>query len=465
MTERNRIFLGHASEDKPKVRELYHQLEAEGFSPWLDVEDLIPGQNWRIAIPKAIKSAGIFLACLSKNSTSKRGYVQREFRAALSTYAELPPESIYLIPVRLDDCAVPDLQLPELELNLRDLHWVDLFEPAGFERLTAAIKLTLLPSAPPGGLAMPSTPFEIFKSINAPWCPEMVMLPAGKFLMGAPEGEAERFDHEGPQHEVAISQPFALGRHAVTFEEYNHFCEATGRDKPGDRDWGRGRRPVINVSHDDALAYCAWLSEATGGRYQLPTEAQWEYACRAGTTTPFSFGAGITTDQANYDGNYPYAGGAKGTYRKQTVPVGSLPANSWGLHEMHGNVWEWCADTWHENYNGAPADGSAWSDRQDSRRVVRGGSWGYDAGGARSAYRYGFEPGRRHGSPSASAVPEFRSSRELESQRSIGTELGGERSRRPCRDRMRSGGRGDSSQVRQPAAGRHFHWRETGSSG
>jgi formylglycine-generating enzyme required for sulfatase activity len=119
------------------------------------------------------------------------------------------------------------------------------------------------------------------------------------------------------------------------------------------------------------------LSKATGREYRLPSEAEWEYACRAGTTTPFHFGETITTDLANYNGNYTYGSGSKGQYRKQTTDVGSFPANAFGLHDMHGNVWEWCQDTWHENYNGAPTDGSAWVDENanQNRMILRGGSW------------------------------------------------------------------------------------------
>jgi Uncharacterized conserved protein len=182
--------------------------------------------------------------------------------------------------------------------------------------------------------------FAAFKDDDLPWLPEMVMLPAGTFLMGSPPGEAERAEWEGPQHQVEISRRFAIGRYAVTFDEYDHFCEVTKREKLDDARWGRVRRPVINVSWEDAQAYLAWLSGETGQAYRLPSEAEWEYACRAGKTTPFSFGNTITPEQVNYNGNHPYGGGKKGPFRKQTVPVGSLPANSWGLHEMHGNVWE-----------------------------------------------------------------------------------------------------------------------------
>ncbi|MDG4602305.1 MAG: formylglycine-generating enzyme family protein [Defluviicoccus sp.] len=233
--------------------------------------------------------------------------------------------------------------------------------------------------------------FEVFRDIDAPWCPEMVVIPSGTFLMGSPPGLEDREAHEGPQHRVTIGNRFALGKYAVRFSEYDHFCEVTKRKKPSDQGWGRGQRPVINVSWRDAVVYCEWLAKETGQPYRLPSESEWEYACRAGTTTPFSFGGTISPKQANYDGNYTYGGGSKGEYRQRTVPVGTLPANPWGLHEMHGNVWEWVADVWHDSYQGAPADGSAWTDgegKDSSRyRVIRGGSWGHIPGFLRSAFR------------------------------------------------------------------------------
>jgi len=169
--------------------------------------------------------------------------------------------------------------------------------------------------------------------------------------MGSPEDEAQRSSDER-QHEVVIAQPFALGQYPVTFAEHDRFCAATGRDKPEDECWGRGRRPVINVEWYDALAYCAWLSEQTGQTYRLPTEAEWEYACRAGTTTPFYFGATISTDQANYDGDHTYGSGRKSQNRRQTTSVGQFSANAWGLYDMHGNVWEWTDSTYDKDYGG-----------------------------------------------------------------------------------------------------------------
>ncbi len=187
------------------------------------------------------------------------------------------------------------------------------------------------------------------------WEPAMIALPGGEFWLGSPAGEAGRDNDEGPRRQVRIA-PFAIGQTAVTFAQYDAFAQATGRAKPEDSGWGRGDRPVINVSWEDAVAYAAWLSRETGEQYRLPSEAEWEYAARAGTETPFWTGPCIHTDQANYDGRFDYNGcGAKtGAYRRQTVPVGSLPANPWGLHEVHGNVWEWVQDRYQDNYRGAP---------------------------------------------------------------------------------------------------------------
>jgi formylglycine-generating enzyme required for sulfatase activity len=219
--------------------------------------------------------------------------------------------------------------------------------------------------------------------------PAMIALPGGEFWMGSPDGEAERNASEGPRHRVRIP-PFGIGKYAVTFAQYDAFAQATGRVKPSDSGWGRGDRPVINVSWNDAVAYAAWLSRETGEQYRLPSEAEWEYAARAGTETPFWTGPCIHTDQANYDGNFDYNGcGANtGVYRQKTVPVGSLPANPWGLHEVHGNVREWVQDRYHDSYTGAPTDGSVWEVGGSSARVVRGGSWIGIPGFLRAAYRY-----------------------------------------------------------------------------
>ena len=209
--------------------------------------------------------------------------------------------------------------------------------------------------------------------------PLLTVIPAGRFLMGSPESEPGRSEDESPQHEVIIAQPFALGVYAVTFSEYDRFCEATGRKIPADNDWRRENRPVINVSWHDAQAYCGWLNKQTGEFYRLPSEAEWEYACRAGTTTSFNTGEKINSDQANF-----------GKAHGRTLPVGSFPSNKFGLYDMHGNVWEWTQDCWHENYRNAPNDGSAWQEANGgdcNRRVVRGGSWSDVPQDLRSAFR------------------------------------------------------------------------------
>jgi formylglycine-generating enzyme required for sulfatase activity len=223
---------------------------------------------------------------------------------------------------------------------------------------------------------------------DAPFAPEMVVIPAGKFTMGSPDDEKERLDDEGPRHEVTIPQALAVGRFAVTFEEWDFaqaekgWASVTGVKprKPDDWKWGRGRRPVINVSWDDAKAYAKWLSYRTGQAYRLLSEAEWEYAARAGTATPFWWGPSITPDRANYHGNYTYeGGGAKGEYRGKTLPVDSFEQNPWGLYQVHGNVWEWCEDVWHESYKKKSEKlrltGGAWTTGDRGRRVLRGGSW------------------------------------------------------------------------------------------
>ena len=224
---------------------------------------------------------------------------------------------------------------------------------------------------------------------DAPFGPDMVVVPAGKFMMGSPDREPERLSSESPRHEVTFAQPFAVGRHAVTRGQFAAFVKA--KDHKIDDQWRKpgfrqdDSHPVVGVNWDDAQAYAAWLAEVSGRPYRLLTEAEWEYAARAGTITPFWWGSSITPAQANYDGNFVYEGGGdKGEYRKGTMPVGSFEPNPWGLYNVHGNVWEWCEDTWHENYKGAPMDGRAWVSKrmsrgrpgnQSSSRVVRGGAW------------------------------------------------------------------------------------------
>lgn len=219
----------------------------------------------------------------------------------------------------------------------------------------------------------------------------MRSIPAGTFLMGSPEGEPERNGDE-EQHEVTISK-FWLAETACTQELW----QAVMGDNPSM--FKGGGLPVEQVSWDDCQRFLDAINRMLplpGNGFRLPTEAEWEHACRAGTSTPFSFGQNITPDEVNYDGNYPYADGEKGEYRRLTVPAGSLPCNAWGLHEMHGNVWEWCAD-WCGKYPGGAVIDPRGPDR-GAHRVLRGGSWFNYARNCRSAYRSYYVPGYRNGS-------------------------------------------------------------------
>ncbi len=231
-------------------------------------------------------------------------------------------------------------------------------------------------------------------------CPLMIAVPSGWYMMGSPASEEARESDEGPQHQVTISYPFAVGKFEVTFREWD-VCVSEGgcTRRPHDEGWGRGSHPVIYVSWYDAKEYINWLSSKTGEQYRLLSESEWEYVARAGTTGPFHFGPTISTDQANYSGEYyyTYSGGHKGINREKTVPVGSFPENAFGLHDVHGNVWEWVEDCWQGSYDDTPSDGSAWvsSDRCGGH-VLRGGSWRYGPKDIRSAIRDGLGSGGRH---------------------------------------------------------------------
>jgi formylglycine-generating enzyme required for sulfatase activity len=230
---------------------------------------------------------------------------------------------------------------------------------------------------------------------------EMVMIPSGSFMMGSPETEEGSTDDERPQHQVTI-KAFCLGKYQVTQAQWKAVAAFPQVNKELKLDPSRFKgdnRPVEQVSWEDAVEFCDRLSRHTKRQYRLPSEAEWEYACRAGTTTPFHFGETITTNLANYQGTdneeYKWSGsygsGPKGVYREETTAVGSFGvANNFGLYDMHGNVWEWCQDDWHSDYEGAPTDGSAWlsSEESSDRKLLRGGSWHLNPGHCRSAYRY-----------------------------------------------------------------------------
>ncbi|MDF0555996.1 bifunctional serine/threonine-protein kinase/formylglycine-generating enzyme family protein [Kamptonema sp. UHCC 0994] len=227
---------------------------------------------------------------------------------------------------------------------------------------------------------------------------EMISIPGGSFVMVSPDTKAEGLDIEGPEHNVTVAS-FFMGKYEVTQEQY----QAVMGNNPSR--FKGAKRPVEKVSWYDAIAFCQKLSQKTGKSYRLPSEAEWEYACRAGTKTPFYFGETITPELVNYNGTYSYGAAPKGLYRQQTTDVGSFPPNAFGLYDMHGNVWEWCADPWHDNYQGAPQDDRVWDEthndnryqdydllvniKDDNRtRLLRGGSWFNDPAFCRAAIRF-----------------------------------------------------------------------------
>jgi len=221
---------------------------------------------------------------------------------------------------------------------------------------------------------------------------DMMLIPGGTFIMGSPKEEENSMDSERPQHEVTI-EPFFMGKYQVTQAQWRFVAQLpqVNRELEQDPSHFKGdNRPVEQVSWEDAVEFCDRLSQYTGRTYRLPSEAEWEYACRAGSAKPFAFGDTITTNEVNYDGNYTYGNAPKGEYRGRTTPVGTFQPNAFGLYDMHGNVWEWCQDNWHSNYKGAPTDGSAWLDNEESsnRKLLRGGSWFNYPANCRSAFRY-----------------------------------------------------------------------------
>ncbi len=397
------IFLAHAKEDKEAVSELYDRLNEAGYKPWLDEKDLLPGQNWQSEISRVIKNSQLFIACLSKRSIAKQGFVQQEFRMAINQAAKLPSESIYLIPLRLDDCEIPDLRQNEYGLNLRDIHWLNYWEVDGFDKLEKAISHQYESFAQDQSFSedvkeqKPSIPQKSDDDRNSSGVHkpqvekleevrrkksqdqylyltedlgngiklEVMSIPGGTFFMGSPGDEGS--DFEKPQHEVTVSS-FYMGKYPITQAQYQKVMgKNLSKFKSDDR-------PVEQVTWDEAVDFCKKLSNQTGKKYRLPTEAEWEYACRAGTTTSYYFDDTITKELANYRGN-------------ETTSAGQFSPNIFGLYDMHGNVWEWCQDNWHENYNNAPHDGTAWFSGDNTNKVRRGGSWFSYPDFCRSAYR------------------------------------------------------------------------------
>lgn len=246
---------------------------------------------------------------------------------------------------------------------------------AAFRAFFAAVLLAVASMAD-GAVAADRPPGTVFR--DCPTCPELVVVPAGRYVMG---DNRSRFASERPAHLVTIAKPLAVGVREVTFDEWQACLDEKGCTKvPDDHNWGKGRRPVVNISWPEAVGYTEWLSRKTGQTYRLPTESEWEYVARAGTTTEYWWGDDPGMERANCRNCGP-------EISHKSLPVGSFAANPFGLYDVHGNVWEWVQDCWNPDHKGAPADGSARLTGSCQERVTRSGSWYYVNTNVRSAYR------------------------------------------------------------------------------
>jgi formylglycine-generating enzyme required for sulfatase activity len=263
-----------------------------------------------------------------------------------------------------------------------------LYQAWFLEQYTWRVKMR--PSLLPANMELALQPKDEFAEC-AKSCPKMIVLPAGDFIMGSPDGTPSRNPSEGPQHKVTIAKPFAVSKFDITFREWD-MCESAGAcPRALDNNWGREDGPVFNVSWYDAQRYVAWMKRITGKDYRLLTESEWEYASRAGSVSAYPWGDEIGTGNANCDG----CGSQWGN--KRPAPVGSFRPNAFGLYDMQGNVWKWLEDCFNENYIGAPTDGSAWTVgcSDTIRHVVRGGSWDSEPEYLRTSARGRNSPGFR----------------------------------------------------------------------
>ena len=373
---RLRVFLCHASGDKPAVRELSQQLRRDGFQPWLDEDDLQPGQEWELEIRKAVRDADVVLVCLSQGAITKKGFVQKEIKFALDTADEQPEATIFIVPIRLDECSVPE--------RLSRWHWVDFSSAKGYERLVYGLRLRAT------SLGLDTTPLPGSVYVNPKDELEFVWIPRGKFIMGASR-EDDAYHDERPQNLVQISKPFLLAKTPVTVAAYKRFTQETGFTMPEspwfNTNWEKGDHPIVNVLWNDAETYCAWA----GGR--LPTEAEWEYAARGGKEgLRYPWGSELSPDRANYK--------LSRDLKRGTTPVTEFPPqNDWGLLDMIGNVYEWVADFYDETYyttlsSNKPVQDPKAPQKISRKRVTRGGCWisGPDSWALRTTHRFGYIP-------------------------------------------------------------------------
>ncbi|MEI6652053.1 MAG: SUMF1/EgtB/PvdO family nonheme iron enzyme [Chlorobiaceae bacterium] len=409
------IFISYARKDLKRVEPIVIELQKQSWSVFWDLE-IPPGETWRSYIKKRLDESRCVLVLWSHHSIISKWVIAE---------ADEADKRGILVPALLEAVDPP---FGFSHIHAADLSdWNNERSHLKFRQCVGAItsKISMpLVADLPGRVSALHPPVPAVVLPKTP--PNFVFIRGALFTMGSPTGEVDRFDNE-TQHQVKVSD-FYLCRYAVTVAEFRKFVEASGYQTDAEKEdgsyawdgkewkkraginWRYGvsgsertqaeeNHPVIHVSWNDAVAYCKWMSEKTGEPFRLPTEAEWEYACRAGTTTPFSTGENLTTGQANYDGNYPYNNNQKGVYRENTVPVDSFAPNAWGFYNMHGNVWEWCGDWYGDKYydeckvKGTVENPSG--PETGSHRVLRGGFCYSIARYCRSAYRYYASPVHR----------------------------------------------------------------------
>jgi formylglycine-generating enzyme required for sulfatase activity len=461
--ERNQLFISYSHADRDWVERLQKMIKplvrSEALRLW-DDSKIPPGAKWKAEIEKALASAKVALLLVSDDFLASEFVINKELPPLLRAAEH---EGLCILWVCLGPCFYEATPIHEYQAVLPPGEPLEALSPvlqkAALKTIAGAIRDALrsevaaaqvppapvspaqvqprpvpapLP-APPASTAAPAatdssrlqrfaTSTCLLRQEGGRWSMErrslqvegyredlgegvaltMVKIPAGNFLMGSPGDEPERSDDEGPQHEVTLGA-FFMAQTPITQAQWRAVAawQKVERDLDSDPSYFKGaNRPVEQVSWFDALEFCSRLNQRTGQRYGLPSEAQWEYACRAGSTTQFHFGATLTPDLANYDGNYVCGNGPKGTYREQTTEVASFPANGWGLQDMHGNVYEWCEDHWHDSYHFAPGDDQPWlipAAADGQQRLLRGGSWYSAPRSCRSAYRRRSLPGNADG--------------------------------------------------------------------
>ena len=397
------IFISYAKPDRTLSERLAQYLTSQGYTVWWDAS-LLSGENFRSVITRELAAAQFVIVIWTQASINSPWVLSE---------AEHARTQNKLLPVR-----VRTLNPNFIPLPFSILHTELVDERAKILAALASSQAQSSSEMPPGQPSWEHSPTREpagqFRSDEPPQghavgphslagtefrdmtgSPLMVVIPGGGYMMGSPVNEVGRAKTEGPAHRVRIPAPFAVGKHPVTFREWDVFCELTqSAYRPSDNGWGRGEMPVVNVSWEDSNAYCDWLANATGHSYRLLTEAEWEYCCRSGTVTRFFFGDTISTEQANFNGSAHPLPGSANLLRRRTTAVGQFAPNGFGLTDMHGNVSEWVQDPWHEDYQQAPSDGRS-RNGIASRRVLRGGSWFDYPQHIRSAHRAWAVPSER----------------------------------------------------------------------